>query len=163
MIATICCNCGKEKEIAGSFCTQCGNVADMPAQPQAPDMALIVAPEQNMYIIDPPSAEEVCRKLQSHAKTSNILWLIVGILQVISVIFIFAGAWNVIRSIIGLSNVKNIVPGNSRIPPYFKGRLPMLIFGLAWNFIVGGVIPAGLSIYDLWIRDYAIKNQQAFY
>jgi hypothetical protein len=113
--------------------------------------------------LDARCPEEVCRKLREHEKISNIMWLVVGILQVLAIFTILAGAWNIYRSIVGLKGINNIVPGNSSLENHYEKQLTWIILGLVWNVLFGAVLGAGLCIYDLWIRNYALSNKHAFY
>lgn len=110
----------------------------------------------------PLTSSDVAMKVRKSETISCILWLVIGIVQCISVAAIGAGIWNIVNSIIRLDAVKNICPGNPSVVTAFDERRIWIIIMAVINVVLGGVVGVVLSIYDWHNRDYVLKNRAVF-
>lgn len=110
----------------------------------------------------PTAAEQIAARIRKCEVISGILWLIIGIVQLILVWTAAAGVWNIFFSIMRLRSVKNIQAGNSELVQWYDGRKNWLIAFAIVNLVLGGVIGVFLVAFDWWVRDYVLKNKAAF-
>ncbi len=145
----LCANCGKEIPEGAQFCPVCGK-----RQGQ----------EQDFSAPHPPRtpAEAIARKIRDDTKTSAILWIVIGSIQILGCITIIAGVWNLVMGIRRLSLSETIIPGNAEVYRAFDDGLTNLIITAVLNFVLGGVVFALLCIWDYFIRDKVIRNASVF-
>lgn len=110
----------------------------------------------------PSVAELVVTRVRKCELISGILWLIIGITQLIFVWTAAAGVWNIFFSIMRLRSLKNIQAGNPELIPWYDSRKNWLIAFAIVNLVLGGVIGVFLVAFDWWVRDYVLKNKAAF-
>lgn len=108
------------------------------------------------------SSEVIAVKVKRYEILSNVIWLVIGIIQIALLYTAAAGVWNVINAIVGLRNCKNITAGNPHVVPYFEGRKPWIIVMAIVNLVLGGVVGVLLVIFDWLMRDYVLRNRSAF-
>ncbi len=106
--------------------------------------------------------ETVAAKVRRYEIVSNIVWIIIGIIQCITITAAVAGVWNIVNAIIRMRNTKNIVPHNEHVPSYFDERKIWIIVMAIINLVLGGVIGVAISAFDWYVRDYVLKNRDAF-
>ena len=110
----------------------------------------------------PMSADSVVQKIKNGEIISSIAWLVIGVIQCLSVAAIAAGIWNIVNAIIRLINLKNIYLRNAGVVAYFDQRKIWIIVMAIVNIVLGGVVGALLALYDWYIRDLALKNRAVF-
>jgi len=107
-------------------------------------------------------SEVVAEKVKRGELISGLLWLVVGVVQLILVYTAAAGVWNVVNAIIRLRSVGNIRVGNPEVVPWYEKRRTSLIIFAVVNLVLGGVVGVALVAFDWWVRDYVLKNKTAF-
>ena len=116
--------------------------------------------------VTPP--EEVVRKVALYEKTSNILWVAIGIYQIFigirfgNYLTMALGAYNACMTVNGFKSIKNICVGNYNIIKWYDDRLIWIIIFAVINLVIGGVIGVFLSLFNLYVRDYVLKHRYAF-
>ena len=81
------CACGHACDARDLFCAACGrHMAVHASQAMAPTMVAV-------------SEEQMLARIADYERVSAILWLILGILQVLFVITIIAGIWNIFAAL----------------------------------------------------------------
>lgn len=121
--------------------------------------------EQESYqqVLQPEvNADEVARKVADYQKTSGILWIAIGVLQIISVFAVIAGVWNIVAGINGYKLSKKIKAHEAWVVPSFENSLNGIIIIAVVNLFLGGVIGIAFAAFDYYIRDYVMKNRSAF-
>lgn len=93
---------------------------------------------------------------------SNIVWIVVGIIQCVAVYTAAAGVWNIVNVIVALRNAKNITAHNPGVVPYFDQRKVWLIVLAVVNLILGGVVGVVLVLFEWYVRDFVLRNRSAF-
>ncbi|MCD8311241.1 MAG: hypothetical protein LUD43_01875 [Firmicutes bacterium] len=93
---------------------------------------------------------------------SNVVWIVVGVVQCLTVYAAAAGVWNIINAVMCLRNVKNIVAHNPGVVPYFDQRKVWLIVLAVVNLILGGVLGVALVAFEWYVRDFVLRNRSAF-
>lgn len=115
-----------------------------------------------------PPSEEVIQKVKSYEKISNILWLIIGALQIFVglqagfYLTAILGAYNIVIAVVGFNNLKNICIGNENVVEWYDKRLTWIIIFAIINLIIGGIIGVLIALFNLYTRDYALKHKYAF-
>ena len=124
--------------------------------------------EQNLQIDKPfqskpvANPEVVAHNVRTFEIISNVLWLILGIIQCITLYAVVAGIWNIVNSILALRNVKNMTAGNPNVISHYENNTTSLIIFAAINLFLGGVVGIVLVLFDFYIRSYVLKNRSAF-
>lgn len=108
------------------------------------------------------AADQVASRVRKCELVSDILWLVIGIVQLVLVWTAAAGVWNIFFAIMRLRSVKNIHAGNPAIVPWYNDRRNWLIAFAIVNLVLGGVVGVFLVAFDWWVRDYVLKNRAAF-
>ena len=103
----------------------------------------------------------VAAKVRRGEIASNVIWLILGVLQCVALYAAAAGVWNVINAIVALRNVKNIQPGNAGVVPYFDQRRTWLIVLAVVNIVLGGVVGVLLVLGEWSLREFVLRNRSA--
>ncbi|HPR40824.1 MAG TPA: zinc-ribbon domain-containing protein [Oscillospiraceae bacterium] len=143
----LCANCGKEVPEGYAFCPNCGRKlgrGDVSSRPPR------------------PSAEEIAEAIRTDTRTSAILWIVIGSLQILGCVTIIAGVWDLILGIRRLNLSKTIAPGNEEVYRAFDGGMTDIIITVALNVLLGGMIFALLCIWDYFIRDRVLLNASVF-
>ena len=105
--------------------------------------------------------QEIASRLARYTKIENICWIVLGVLQILSIIGIFAGIWNVIGGILGFAEEKRILKRDKRVPIEAQKYAMIIIFGII-NIFLGGVLGIGIVVYWIWIRQEILKNKDIF-
>jgi len=105
---------------------------------------------------------QVTNRVREYLKTSGILWIVIGILQVIALVTIIAGAWNIYAGITRYKLAGRIQPHRRWIISEFENSLNSIILIAVINLILGGVIGIAFAGFDYYIRDYVLKNRAVF-
>ena len=100
--------------------------------------------------------------LASRVRLNGILWIIIGVLQLISGVFFVVGILNIISGFGDLKTAKNI-------PTYRVGLVSaytpvvMPVIALIYNLLFGGIIGIiGSLFYFFAIRGYVMDNKEYF-
>ena len=105
--------------------------------------------------------DALTRGLASYEQTSGWVWIAIGILQVLLLITIIAGVWNIYVGI----NRRKLAPRIERRDPYipasFESLTGYVISGVL-NLVLGGVLGVALVALDLHVRDQVLKNRHLF-
>ncbi len=143
----LCTNCGKEIPEGSGFCPNCGKKLGGEFSPSQPPRT---------------PAEEVAKEIRDDTRTSAILWIVIGSIQILGCITIIAGVWNLVMGIRRLSFSETIAPGNAEVYRAFDNGLSNIIITAVLNFVLGGIVFALLCIWDYFIRDKVIRNASVF-
>jgi hypothetical protein len=100
-------------------------------------------------------------------KTNGIIWLVIGILQVLcgiflNWVFLIVGVLNIISSVQDMNYSKELLEKPVGIVAKFEPIVGPIIT-LIYNLVIGGVIGVVGSIYYfVAIRNYVMENKQYF-
>lgn len=148
-----CIHCGKELLDEAVICVGCGCAvngrdAGMANNPLVDDVALLNTLAQRLH-------------------TNGIIWLVIGILQILGGLFInwfllIVGVLNIISSVQDMNYSKTLTGNPSGIVAKFES-LTGPIVTLVYNLIIGGVIGViGSIYYFVAIRSFVMENRQVF-
>ena len=148
-----CTHCGKELMDDAVICLGCG----CPVENNSSNLSQIYV--KNGY--DP------VRVLSQRVKTNGIVWLVIGVLQILGGIFInwfllIVGVLNVISSVNDINYSRAVLNNPVGIIEKFE-PLTGPVITLVYNLIIGGVIGVIGSIYYFAaVRSFVIENKQFF-
>ena len=155
-----CSKCGKELFDEAVLCPGCG---------------CPVPPVQPTYTAPAAAQSDLVPKLSEKTKTNGIIWLVVGILQLLAGValmstgesldtsfLLIVGALNICNSISDLKYSKDVLQKPIGIVKRHES-LAGPIITLIYNIVIGGLIGVIGSIYYMTaIRSFVMENKQAF-
>lgn len=145
-----CTHCGKELIDEAVICTGCGCKVDIQTA--------------NGVFTD---NQTLLNTLSQRVNINAIIWLVIGILQILGGIFIdwfilIVGILNIISSVQDMKYSKTMLENPTGIVAKFE-PLTGPIITLVYNLIIGGVIGVVGSIYYFFaIRNFVMENKQFF-
>lgn len=148
-----CTHCGKELLDEAVFCPSCGCAVGGQNMPN-----------ENNQTVD---GTRLLNTLSQRLNTNGIIWLVIGILQILGGIFInwfllIVGVLNIVSSIQDMQYSKTLLEKPSGIVAKFEPIVGPVIT-LVYNLVIGGVIGVVGSIYYfIAIRNYVMENKQFF-
>ncbi len=157
-----CSHCGKELLDEAVICPGCG----CPAQAnyfQQNNMNSHQINNANSYV----DISILLNTLSQRVNTNGIIWLIIGILQILGGIFInwlllIVGVLNIVSSIQDMNYSKTLLENPKGLVSKFE-PLTGPIITLVYNVVIGGVIGVVGSIYYfVAIRSYVMENKVIF-
>lgn len=113
------------------------------------------------------TGDTLLKKLSERYNMNGIIWLVIGIVQVLAGIFanwlfLIVGVLNIISSVQDMSYSKTILENPTGIVEKVKPLTGPIII-LVYNLVVGGVIGVIGSIYYLVaIRSFVLENETSF-
>jgi hypothetical protein len=128
----------------------------------------VLAPPPNA--MSPPIASQrspadqdqlTVKRLYDYEHWSGIAWIVLGGIQVLSIIGILAGAWNIYAGLRRLKIADRIKARDKNIPAVFESLTGYIVIGLI-NLFFGAVIGIVLVGVDLWVRQQILDNQRLF-
>ncbi len=153
-----CGDCGKPASPGDNFCGGCGCVIETPV-PHAP---AVVASVQHASPSHGDEGEQTLRRLADYEKVSAILWLCLGVFQVVMVITVIAGVWNIHAAWTRLKLPGLIRARDPDIPAIYEGRTTQLVLIGVVNVVAGGMIGIAFVIFDFIVRDMVLRNRDLF-
>jgi len=164
-----CSNCGNELNEGGRFCSGCGaNHQSTNQNPQA-----VQYRPQQVYGYAQPN---LLQRLSTKINTLAIIWLIVGIIQILFFIIILVisegeqyyvyfvlviGILNIFNSIQNFSYSKTILHSPVGIVAKYS-PVGGAIFNLIYNILFGGLVGIIGSIYYFTVRSLVVVNSMQF-
>ena len=148
-----CTHCGKELLDKAVICVSCGCAVDAQNTQTAKNM--------------PFDGTALLNRLSQRLNTNGIIWLAIGILQILGGFFInwfllIVGVLNIISSVQDMQYSKTLLENPNGIVAKFK-PITVPIITLIYNLVVGGVVGVVGSIYYFFaIRNYVMENEQFF-
>lgn len=107
--------------------------------------------------------KQCAKTLSEREQISAILWLIIGIIQVISIAGIVCGAWNIYCAYCRFKQSKAVLTPYPGLVQSYDKWMTNIIISMALNLILGGVIGVAAALFDmLAIRGYVLENKQTF-
>jgi Protein of unknown function (DUF2510) len=103
----------------------------------------------------------VVRRLALYERLSGWAWLTLGIIQILTVLGIIAGAWNIFASISRMKVAPRIERREASVPAAFESLTGYVIIGVI-NLVLGGVLGIAFLALDLFIRDQILKHRDLF-
>lgn len=148
-----CAHCGKEMLDEAVLCVNCGCAVS----------------GQNNQAANKTVGEgtTLLNTLSQRLNTNGIIWLVIGILQILGGVFfdwflLIVGVLNIISSVQDMKYSKTLQESPNGIVAKFE-PLTGPIITLAYNLLIGGVIGViGSIYYFVAIRNFVMENKQFF-
>lgn len=148
-----CTHCGKELLDEAVICVGCG----CPVSGQSGQAVNGTTADSSVLL----------NTLSQRLNTNGIIWLVIGVLQILGGIFInwfllIVGVLNIISSIQDMNYSKTMLTNPAGIVAKFS-PITGPVITLIYNLVIGGVIGVVGSIYYfVAIRNYVMENKQGF-
>ncbi len=107
------------------------------------------------------SDSAVISRIATYERASGWAWLTLGIIQVLTVIGIIAGAWNIYAGISRIRIAPRIQRREASIPRAFEPWTMYVVIGVI-NLVFGGVIGLVVVALDVFVRDQVLKHRHLF-
>ena len=105
--------------------------------------------------------DALVRGFAGYERLSGWAWIVIGVIQVVCLITIIAGAWNIYVGTTRLKLAQQIEVRNPGVPSAFESLTSYVIIGVI-NLVLGGVLGLALLAVDLYVRDQVLKNRNLF-
>ena len=148
-----CHSCGVNIPSVVFFCSNCGARIGQQKIDNSVSAKVVVNVQSN--------GSNTLKRLADYEKVSGILWIVLGVIQVLTIIGIIAGAWNIYAGYTRVKISPRILSGDSDIPALFDDMTQLIIIGVI-NLILGGFIGILFVIFDFIIRDQILENKTLF-
>lgn len=149
-----CSHCGKEVNESAVICMNCGCAV----KPSEPIGRVNVDPQQRAAVIE---------TLSQRLNVNGIIWIIIGVLQIIfglrrNWFLLVVGVLNIVSAARDISYGKKVLTDQSEVIKRIE-PLATPIITLIYNILFGGLIGIVGSIYYLAaIRSFVMKNRAFF-
>ncbi len=148
-----CTHCGKELLDEAVICVGCG--------------CAVGGRYAQTINNQPVNGTTLLNTLSQRLNTNGIIWLVIGILQILGGIFmswfmLIVGVLNIISSVQDMQYSKTLLENPTGIIAKFE-PIAGPIITLVYNLVIGGVIGViGSIYYFVAIRNYVMENKQFF-
>lgn len=148
-----CTHCGKELFDEAVICPGCGCAAGKQ--------------DTNAQSISSADGAALLNKLSQRLKTNGIIWLVIGILQILGGVFVnwfllIVGVLNIISAMQDMQYSKKMTDQPSGIMAKFEPLTGPVIV-LIYNLVIGGIIGViGSIYYFVSIRNFVMENKAFF-
>ena len=100
-------------------------------------------------------------RIADYQRISGILWIVIGIIQVLLIYTVIAGVWNIFAGVSRIRMVDRIKRREANIPTEFESVTQLVIIGVI-NLVFGGLIGLVFVGFDFFIRDKILSNRHLF-
>lgn len=106
-------------------------------------------------------ADDMARSIATYERISGVLWIVLGLVQVFSLVLIIAGVWNIIAGASRLGAAPAIARREARVPQMFQGITGLVVIGLV-NLFFGAVFGLVMVAVDFYVRARVLDNRAIF-
>lgn len=124
--------------------------------------AMYAGNTENSALYGNTVSDQCFRKVSEYEKISGIIWIVIGAIQIISLVGIICGIWNIVVGTQRLKYSKELLCKPQNVVNVFENQLTTLIIFLVINFFFGAIIGVAGACFDLYVRDYVVKNRDNF-
>jgi hypothetical protein len=146
-----CRGCAKEIHETAPVCPACG----------APQFAVRQAFFLPVAGQPMDSEATLIRQIAEYEMISGYIWIALGCVQILSVVAVIAGIWNIFAGRSRIQMSKNIKTRDLSVPMEFEGVSGLVVIGVL-NVLLGGLIGIIFVGFDFYIRDKVISNSHLF-
>lgn len=105
--------------------------------------------------------DDVVRRLADYKRISGIAWIVLAIVQMLTLYLIIAGIWNLIVGIQKIKLSKKIGRREADVPPLLESVWGLVVVAII-NVLFGGIIGVVLVGFDFYIRDKVLSHRSLF-
>lgn len=113
------------------------------------------------YVVALNGDDDAVRRIADYERLSGIFWMCLGVIQVLSVVGIVAGIWNIFAATSRFALVPRIRRRDPEVPELYEGMGGIVIIAIV-NLLLGGVIGLAFAAFDFYIRDQVLRNRVLF-
>ena len=157
----VCLKCGVPSKKGSNYCYFCG-------APLKADAVICIncgcaacENEQSAFNVFDNTNEY--KKLSDYEKTSGVIWLVLGIIQICTLIGIICGIWNIIMACQRIKYSNELLSKPKNVVSDFENQLSGIVIIMIINIFLGAFIGIIGAAFDYYVRDYVIKNKEKFY
>ena len=151
-----CFGCGAQLVAGASFCTICGVRQELVP---AGASGLVVTAHAHANALT--SEETLVRQIADYERISGIVWIVLGVLQILSLVGVFAGIWNIFAGRSRLKLYPLIAARDASVPAVFESLSGLVVIGII-NILLGGFIGVICIGFDFYIREKVLSNAHLF-
>ncbi len=139
-----CTKCGKEIHDDAVICIGCG------------------CKTEGFHTVATNKTNELLNTLSQRIHTDAIIWIVIGVLQIVTGIFFIVGIWNIAVAVNDLKYSKDVLNNPVGIVDRYEPvAMPIIIF--VCNLVFGGVIGiVGSIYYFIALRGFVMENRAQF-
>ncbi|MBQ8466045.1 MAG: SHOCT domain-containing protein [Alphaproteobacteria bacterium] len=100
-------------------------------------------------------------RLAGYERLYAIIWIIISIIQILSVYLILAGIWNIFCVITSFKLEKKILNRDADVPQEYENITGLVITGIV-NVLLGGILGIILVGFGFWIRQEVLAHRDIF-
>lgn len=105
--------------------------------------------------------QKTADRLAGYERLSGIVWVIIAAFQILSVVLIVAGIWNLFAVRGYFQRADLIRRRHPLVPSLYESVTPFVISG-AVNLLLGGVIGVFVVLFGSWIRGQVLLHREIF-
>jgi hypothetical protein len=156
---SFCTDCGAQLVTGAAFCSKCG----MKQEAVAATASSMGAPLYTSYAYASPAQQEdaLIRRIAEYERISGILWIVLGVIQILCLVGIIAGIWNIFAGRSRLKFSPVIASRDATVPQAYDSITQLVVIGVI-NVLVGGFIGVAFVAFDFYIRDKVLSNAHLF-
>lgn len=149
-----CFRCGQQGAESTRYCSRCGLMFGSAATNSVPGVS---------FALPTPTgdADSILERIAEYERISAILWLVLGIIQVVSVVAIIAGIWNIIAAISRFKLPAMIRARDPAVPAAYEGVAQLIVLGVL-NLFLGGAIGVLFVVFDFYVRSLVLQHRHLF-
>lgn len=153
---SFCAGCGTRLVPGVAYCSKCG----MRQETAAATASGVVVPA---YAYPSPAEQEeaLVRRIAEYERISGILWITLGIIQIVSLVGILAGIWNIFAGRSRLKFSPVIAARDVSVPAAYESVTQLVIIAVI-NVLLGGLVGVAFVAFDFYIRDKVLSNARLF-
>lgn len=149
-----CSQCGVATTENAAFCSGCG-IGITRSRDEA------IAQQVARETVNEHQANMIASDIAGYEKTSAIIWLIMGIIQCLSIVLMIAGIWNIFAAFTRFFMIKKIRYRRPDVPEAYRGVVGLILIGFV-NLFLGGWLGVIMVGFDFWIRHRVLQNAAIF-
>lgn len=134
------------------ICVQCGHNLKTGKSVAAPDSTTRRGEEAD---------EQIVRRIADYYRISAVLWLVIAIIQILCIVPIIAGIWNLFASISRFKMIERIRDRDPEVVKANQGIGQLMTLGIV-NLLLGAAVGIVFVILDFYIRDKVLTHAHLF-
>jgi hypothetical protein len=151
---SFCTDSGATQVAGARFCRACGS-----AQQFEPTHPVVLANAGYGQVANQDA--DLIRRIADYERISGILWIVLGAIQILTLVGIIAGIWNIFAGRSRLKLSPFISARDASVPEAYESMSGLVIIGVI-NVLVGGFIGVAFIAFDFYIRDLVLSNARLF-
>lgn len=111
--------------------------------------------------MDTTNKQYQANRLAGYERTSAIIWLLISIIQIMSIYLMIAGVWNLFAAMSFFKLEKKILNRDADVPQIYESITELIIIAII-NILFGGIFGIILVGFNFWIRSEILAHRDIF-